>query len=403
MIKKLISKNFRTHENIELEFVPGINCIIGKPNTGKSNVAKAIELIRSNKPKGFRYHSTFSDPDSPTSITLHTDDGVVVFEKSKNEATYTVNDKVYRKFGTKVPPEVSEVLNIKDINVQRQKDPNFLVDSETSGGELSRIINKITKLDVLDTLRSQVKDDLKEEEKNKDIIEATIKDKKNKLKNFTKLPILQQKIKQLRSTIQKHIKIKKDIEYLKVQNYKLIALQEKLRRYDNLGIIKEELNKINDLEINFHTIEDNISLLNTFIGCSSIIVLTDKINSVNKSLARLETLNKKREAFNETVYLLENFAEQSNIFRTFALAKSKISTINNRFKLIESLTEKKKKLAATLPKLSEFANRKRILEEALKRYENTKTKLTELLKKNKVCWTCGSTLTEETINNIIRN
>ena len=45
MIKKIIMKNFESHENSEIEFSGGLNLIIGQSNQGKSSIVRALALV----------------------------------------------------------------------------------------------------------------------------------------------------------------------------------------------------------------------------------------------------------------------------------------------------------------------------------------------------------------------
>ena len=42
IIKKITAKNYRSLEDIEIEFNPYYNALSGKNNSGKSNIIKAI-------------------------------------------------------------------------------------------------------------------------------------------------------------------------------------------------------------------------------------------------------------------------------------------------------------------------------------------------------------------------
>ena len=52
MLKELQLVNFQSHKNTNLVFDPGFNCIVGPSDNGKSVIIRAINWIRTNRPKG---------------------------------------------------------------------------------------------------------------------------------------------------------------------------------------------------------------------------------------------------------------------------------------------------------------------------------------------------------------
>jgi exonuclease SbcC len=82
MLLKLKLTNFRQHKNTILEFVPGINTIVGENNSGKSTIPEAIE---------FGLYGSRALRDSAKGfITDGESDGSAVVKLSINEDLYTV-------------------------------------------------------------------------------------------------------------------------------------------------------------------------------------------------------------------------------------------------------------------------------------------------------------------------
>jgi len=118
MIKKVLIRNFQSHRKSVLNFVPGVNVIIGKSNNGKTAVLRSILWVINNRPLGFRYHSNF-DTEDYTKVVLELDEGnKVELRKTKSEAKYKINDgDPFSGVGFNVPDQVSSLLNIGDINI----------------------------------------------------------------------------------------------------------------------------------------------------------------------------------------------------------------------------------------------------------------------------------------------
>jgi len=50
-LHRVIIKNFRSIEYIDITFAKGKNIIVGKNNCGKSNIIKAIDLVLGERPQ----------------------------------------------------------------------------------------------------------------------------------------------------------------------------------------------------------------------------------------------------------------------------------------------------------------------------------------------------------------
>jgi len=142
MIKQIHIKNFQSHRNTILDFAPGINGIIGESQSGKTAILRAIKLITTFRPLGFRFHSHFSKT-SRTSVSMTLGEGdKISLVKKKNSILFSTDDINWRKPGVQVPDVIKEKLNMDDINTQEQSEPPFLISS--SPAEIARAFSQIT-------------------------------------------------------------------------------------------------------------------------------------------------------------------------------------------------------------------------------------------------------------------
>lgn len=159
MIKSLLLSNFQSHEETRLDFVPGVNVIIGSSNSGKSALMRGLFWVLNNRPSGTAFVSHWNqdkkgEPLENTEVMVTTKDGGEVLRiRAKGLNAYLIDGKQAEAIRTDVPPEVIEVLNMNDINVQRQMDGPFLL-SESSA-EVARFFNRIIHLDVIDTVLAE--------------------------------------------------------------------------------------------------------------------------------------------------------------------------------------------------------------------------------------------------------
>ncbi|MDO8368096.1 MAG: AAA family ATPase [Saprospiraceae bacterium] len=83
-LSKLIIRNFRSIKNLELDFEPGKNIIVGKNNAGKSNIIKAIDLVLGeNSPAYYKYENV-SENDFYSEKRVESDNTII---STANEIT----------------------------------------------------------------------------------------------------------------------------------------------------------------------------------------------------------------------------------------------------------------------------------------------------------------------------
>ncbi len=157
MIGSIALKDFKTYKDSVLEFSPGINVITGDTGQGKTNILLGLQLVKDNRPLGAGYIRRGQDS---TEVVVEVIDGryahSVVRRKGTSENSYdikkdgvsVIGDKPFTAFGTSPPESVSAILNLSDINVQKQRDSHFLVYSPP--GQIATYIRSITKLDEID-------------------------------------------------------------------------------------------------------------------------------------------------------------------------------------------------------------------------------------------------------------
>jgi len=163
MIKSIELQNFRSHKNTKLIFDKGINAIVGSSGRGKTQILRAMYWVKDNKPDGLSYISHFNRdkkglPIEPTIVTIELDNKIfLIRERSKEFNGYKIkNGKEIESFNAmngKVPDQVSSLLNMDDVNVQKQLDAPFLLSG--SAGEVARFLNGIIRLDIIDDVLSR--------------------------------------------------------------------------------------------------------------------------------------------------------------------------------------------------------------------------------------------------------
>lgn len=146
MLESIELRNFQCHKLKRIDLDPGINWITGTSDSGKSAVIRAVEWVRTNRPRGsaFVRHGARG-----CRVTITTRDGHKISRtRSGKTNNYHVDGNAIEGSGSSVPDLVTETLMLQDINVQRQHDSPFLL-SETAG-EVGRKLNSFVDLGVID-------------------------------------------------------------------------------------------------------------------------------------------------------------------------------------------------------------------------------------------------------------
>jgi len=145
MIKSLKLQNFQSHKKTKLELSEGVNVIVGATDSGKSAIIRALRWLVWNRPTGEGFRSTWG---GKTLVEITSDNTQISRSKDVSTNMYILDTSVYEAFGTDVPKEIADTLNINEINLQQQLDSPFLLSS--SPGEVAQHFNRIAHLDQID-------------------------------------------------------------------------------------------------------------------------------------------------------------------------------------------------------------------------------------------------------------
>lgn len=175
MIKKHKIKNYQSHKNTELEYVPGVNIIIGESDKGKSSIYRNFRWGVWNKPS--KVSRWCKKPD--TESLLEFDNGVVHRKKISKFDGY--NDE-FKALRGSVPDEIKNIHNLSEINFQSQHDSHFLI-TETPGN-VAKKLNEIVDLEVIDSSVKAATSNLNSIEKSIKSLESDIENDERELEGL---------------------------------------------------------------------------------------------------------------------------------------------------------------------------------------------------------------------------
>lgn len=194
-------KDFQIIKKASLTFLPGLNCIIGQSNNGKSAIIRAAKSAIYNIPGTTSVRSGCSN----YAVGIQANGHTVIFQKGANSA-YKIDGVAMTKIGRTQLPEVADALGIRDlsfngsteeINFLDQMEKPFLLDrSET---ELFRFIvdsgkdsNVTVALKSLTQDRQQLTRDITTTEGRLEQVEAQLKrEEENLVGSEAKLSLFQ--------------------------------------------------------------------------------------------------------------------------------------------------------------------------------------------------------------------
>src|SRR6056297_3113297 len=182
-LDSVIIKNFQSHKASELQFIPGVNVVIGPSDAGKSAIFRALNWVLTNWPLGNAFRSEWG---GETRVELSTTDGeVVTRSKDKNTNKYVLGENVLKAFGSDPPEAVQQALEMDEINIQSQTDPPFLLVS--SPGEVAQMLNQAASIDDIDVVMAGLKKGHNEIRRDIQTGKQQLKNQQEKLKQYQNL------------------------------------------------------------------------------------------------------------------------------------------------------------------------------------------------------------------------
>jgi len=327
MIKSLTLNNFRTHKDTELCFSPGVNVIVGQSGTGKTNILRALNWIVNNRPLGSGVIRRRKDLAEVCLVVEDQEEIGILRTKDKNGSKYVLcgigDEAEFTSFGTTPPEPISEVLNLSDINIQKQFEAYFLVFE--SPGYVATYIRKVTKLDEIDEV---VK-----------IISGRIRKANIELQGYST------EVEDVKEKLEEIYKIDLDRLELLIRETELLSEENKniQNQYQELQGIVEQLEGI---EREYTYLPDDIDQIieNVNQEISSYQKLQSKVNDLQDFVEQLEKIEFEKvvlpEDLNELFSLVEKLnIKYNNIKEEVRFLASLIETFNEIKPKVDGLDE----------------------------------------------------------------
>ncbi len=210
MIKTASIKNLQSHKNSILEFDKGLNVIIGKTDSGKTAIMRALRLVIENRPTGDGFRSNWG---GDTSVVIETFEGSEISRiKTKNKNSYELDGMEFLAFGQNIPEEITKALNMDDVNLQQQMEGVFLLSK--SPGDIASYFNKIGKLDKIDSSIQFIQKSINTTNQSIKNSEFNVKTYNEKLENFVNLEVFETDLQKVEDVLAQYNTIKFNISSL---------------------------------------------------------------------------------------------------------------------------------------------------------------------------------------------
>lgn len=263
MLKQAKIKNFEAHKETTLDFSPGVNCIIGESDQGKSAILRALEWNLFNQPLGADVCSNWLE-DINTSVELKFDKDVLIRKRTKSFNGYLFNGEEYKGFKNKIPDNIKSFINMSDINKLSQYDPLFML--SWSPGERGKFLNEICDMQIIDTSTSNINKQIRSENARIKILKETLERSEQDLNSFEDLKKMENKLLHIEKTAEQIEKLEEDCESLEDIIENLHNINKRKRKYTIALKFSDRISLLYKKHVKLSAEAANIEDLNEIIG-----------------------------------------------------------------------------------------------------------------------------------------
>ncbi|WBW50692.1 AAA family ATPase [Peptoniphilus equinus] len=367
-ITKIEIDNFQSHKHTVMDFHHGLNVIVGRSDSGKTAVLRAIKWVLYNDPAP---SSLLRLQETQMKVSLSFSNGAKVtrlWSSNGKENKYILNradgeELVLEKFNRGVPDEVIEEIGIskidlggpksEGINIGEQLDGPFLL-TETPSTRASAIGRLIGVNFIDDALRDVIKDikgnsrrikdqdDLvahfKEELRNFESLDEEIKNLeriKAKREQLAKSTSLYQELKQLKTAYETNIH---DIDMTEEAIAKMGDIDMVDSKINRVSQCLERKTELTQLYRVLHSVSEELVHLSNQLRHLKNLGKTEltwyKLNEEARTVGDLTLLKMNLDQVNERLSIGENYLKK---FETLESTRSVLKTTETKIKTLTEL------------------------------------------------------------------
>ena len=309
MIEKIEIHNFQSHKATVLELDAKVNTLQGNSDCGKSAVLRALQWLIFN-PAGDYFISDWArkgkTQTAPCEVIVYANGHKIVRRRDKDFNGYYLDDEMFEATRNTVPKKISDILNLGEVNVQRQLDPPFLL--SMSAGEVSRYINNLVNLTRIDTWTSAANSRERKLRQDADAAFERVENAHKKVDSYSFLPSLEE----LSDTIDSLVSCRSEVDALYADLFGTMSRHAEevvelgsLPDVDRLTAISSELDaataRTSELQVEVDYIDPTLSEYNR--QTTALGSLPD-IDRVSEILSEIPGMNAKADSLNREALVL---------------------------------------------------------------------------------------------------
>jgi len=290
MIKSLSISNFQSHKKTTLDFHEGVNVIVGPSDCGKTAILRALNWLVNNRPAGDEFKSRWG---GETAIGLWCDKIGITRIKDKKNLYYVTNEKEqttsFTAFGQDVPQEISEALNMDEINLQKQHDAPFLLSE--SPAEVARKLNKVASLESIDTANKNIAGIIRKLQQDEKAESARLANLKLDMEGYAHIEQMEQDVMGLERLQSKADRLRIDESKLSGLISKYNEIEQQLEETKDTADLEQRADELLGLIEQRKGVEKELIRLQQFLVCINDIEI--KVNDYTREA------NRKQKQFDE--------------------------------------------------------------------------------------------------------
>ena len=369
---KVKLKNFQAFSDLDIEFVQGVNIIMGQSNSGKTSVLRAIKTLVENSSRASRYIKL---GEKEAEVTLEYCGNEVTWARTAKDIKYKINGEDFLKAGT---TDLFKLLPVNGFVKDPQGELANLEDEWTlpypyykSPSELFKVFENIFCVSDSAKILKGMKESEDEYKRRVQQVEQEVDklDKKVQAIQSLQVPETVEKLSSMKETLQK---LQEEVSDYKSALTTLQSVKEKLKVYKNLPKDKVDLQSklevVSTLSKDFKKLQD--------LSIKYKVLSTLKGTGVTSQ----EMFSKLIEAkeLSEDVKKLQGLEKVASI----ELPTTQVSISEEKLKLVQEYKE-------DLKKLKDFLTEGKRLKELIDVRTKDIDKCKEVLKEVDVCPLCG--------------
>lgn len=253
-----LKATFECHKDTEIELADGLTVICGVNDSGKSSLNRALRWVTTNTPKGDGYLPWW---DKSAEVTVQVGEEAITRFRNKTQNGYRVGGSEMKALGNSVPDEVTTLTKLTDLNIQRQVDQYYILNS--SPGDVAKLINEVAGISESDSAIKLTSQMIRDTKKDIKATEEYLNKEKEIVKSLAWVEDAQSLMFEAETISGLTESAGKKVAELKEKQRTVKEIQATLDTIPDLNAVEEEMEKLKRVEAAKKKIEEMSSELSS--------------------------------------------------------------------------------------------------------------------------------------------